>query len=229
MSRKNQLQAKKGSQKWLQRAVNECPDLLNNLIAQQLALNPSVIKWLSPMQSDCYAEYSDQDFLDLLGLKLDCCPLKQFWPNGGPRWDGLAKANDDRILLIEAKARIGEMRSGGSKASSSDSVKKIDCSLKQTQHFLCADEPVDWVKSRYYQYANRLAHLYLLAQLNGIDAYLVLFYFLNDVEIKGPKRRREWEQAVQEQDAALGLPDVHRLSSRVIHLYPDVPGIVGVD
>lgn len=81
---------------------------------------------------------------------------------------------------------------------------------------------VDWGKHPYYQYANRLAHLYLLTELNGIDAYLMMIYFLNDKEQKGPCQISEWEEAIRKQNICLGLPNNHRLSDRVIPLYPDV-------
>ena len=42
----------------------------------------------------------------------------------------------------------------------------------------------DWTKC-FYQYANRLAHLYFLKELNGIDAALVFVYFTGDTTING--------------------------------------------
>lgn len=32
-------------------------------------------------------------------------------------------------------------------------------------------------RNKLYQYANRLAHLYFLRHLNGVEAYLLLLYF----------------------------------------------------
>ena len=37
----------------------------------------------------------------------------------------------------------------------------------------------DW-SGTFYQYANRLAHLYLLHELNDVDAWLVFVYFVGD-------------------------------------------------
>ncbi len=222
MSRVQQKPAKKGSQKWLQLAANKRQKLLDALITPQLGTSLPSIEWLSPLQSDDYAEYRDREFLSRLRLDLKHYPLEQFWPKSGPQWDGLAKTNNDQILLIEAKAHIGEMRSSGSGASDPISRKKIAHSLQETQRFLGARRSVDWARSPYYQYANRLAHLYLLAELNGFDAYLVMLYCLNDVDMNGPQESREWKVAIQEQDAALGLPDVHQLSRRVIHVWLDI-------
>ena len=225
MSRVQQKPAKRGSQKWLQLAVNKRQKLLDALITPQLGTTLPSIEWLSPLKSDDYAEYRDRDFLSRLGLDLKHYPLGQFWPKNGPQWDGLAKTNNDQILLIEAKAHIEEMRSSGSGASDPISMKKIARSLQETQRFLDTRRSVDWAISPYYQYANRLAHLYLLAELNGFDAYLVMLYCLNDVDMKGPQGIREWEAAIQEQDAALGLPRVHQLSRRVIHAWLDIHAI----
>ena len=225
MSRVKQKQAKKGSQKWLQLAVNKHQELLDARIAPQLEMPLPSIKWLSPLESDDYAEYRDREFLSRLRLDLNRCALEQFWPNNGPQWDGLAKTTNDQILLIEAKAHIREMQSPGSGASNPLSVKKIAHSLQETQQFLGSRKSVNWATSSYYQYANRLAHLYLFTALNSFDAYLVMLYCLNDVAMDGPQEIREWQAAIQEQDAALGLPHVHRLSRRVIPVWLDVDAL----
>jgi hypothetical protein len=68
----------KGSQRWLQWLVNQAPDCLD----EQIGLGR--IDWRSPLQTDDYAEYRDQAFLDLLGVNLQTRPLRTFWPLGGP-------------------------------------------------------------------------------------------------------------------------------------------------
>ena len=66
----------KGSQKWIQKLVNERPDLLNSLIRTQLDLpDTDTITWLSPIAEDGYSEYQDQAFLDLLGLNFPKYPF----------------------------------------------------------------------------------------------------------------------------------------------------------
>ena len=62
----------------------------------------------------------------------------------------------------------------------------------------------DWSK-QFYQYANRIAHAYLLNELNGIPAKLVFVYFIGDEDMKGPAARHEWETAVETVHGALGL------------------------
>ena len=61
MSRFPQGPAVKGSQKWIQKLVNERPDLLTSFTRTQLDLpNTDTITWLSPIAGDEYAEYQDQ-------------------------------------------------------------------------------------------------------------------------------------------------------------------------
>ena len=145
MARKPQKCAKDGSQKWLQLTVNEFPNLLSTLVAEQLHPTPSTIEWLSPLRNDEFAEYSDEDFINLLGVTVKICSLKCFWPPGGPFWDALGKTDRSQVLIVEAKSYIGEMRGQGSGASNPKSIRKISRSLKKTQEFLGGSESADWL------------------------------------------------------------------------------------
>ena len=61
MGRIVQLKGTKGSLKWIQRVVNECPEKLNGPIRNHLAYkNDQAIEWLSPLADDDYSEYRDQ-------------------------------------------------------------------------------------------------------------------------------------------------------------------------
>ena len=42
--------------------------------------------------------------------------LKQFWPSRGPQWDALAISTSGKVLLVEAKAHVGEICSPEAKA-----------------------------------------------------------------------------------------------------------------
>lgn len=213
----------RGSLKWIREAVNARQYLLDNDIRDELSLlSDSPLEWVSPVSADEYAEYSDQEFLDQLGIKLNKTPLKSFWPNRGPNWDALArtKADPPTVFLVEAKAHTGELMSGPSSAKAPAAVEMIGTALRRTKEFIGVSPEYDWTGT-YYQYANRLAHLYLLRVLNGIDAYLVYVCFLNDVEMKGPTTVDKWQNAIAEAESALGIRD-NRLSPYVAHIFIDV-------
>ena len=82
----------------------------------------------------------------------------------------------------------------------------------------------------FYQYGNRLAHLYLLRTLNGIPAFLVNLYFLNADEMLQygntvPKTVARWEDAIAKQEGFLGIPAKHALSRYSIHAFVDTRDI----
>jgi len=190
MPRINQVPEVKGSQKWIQKLVNEKPDLFNSLIRTQLDLpDTDKITWHSPIAEDGYAEYQDQAFLDLLDITLTKVPLSDFWPLKGPVWDRLGKSKTGKVFLVEAKSHISEVLSPGTGAGVK-SLRKIKKSLDDTKTFLHSNSEHDW-SSIFYQYTNRLAHLYLLRELNEVPAYLVFVYFVNDKVMNGPKSIKE--------------------------------------
>ena len=220
MPRIEQQLAKKGSQKWLQQLVNDRPDLLVRELTPALRLAPGDrILWLSPIESDVYSEYSDSAFLELLDINLQKNSLEMFWPKRGPVWDGLGHTGAGDFILLEAKAHIGEMVSPPT-AAGHTSVPKIRKSLVDTKKFLGSKSLHDWART-FYQYTNRLAHLYLLRELNGLPAYLVFLYFVNAADVAGPKTREEWEGAIKLLHNFLGI-NRHKLSAYVIDVYIDV-------
>lgn len=212
--------ASKGSQKWLQRLVNDRPDLLNREIAKTLAWKHTAdVDWVSPRKDDDYAEYRDQAFVDVLGLDLKRKDLDEFWPRKGACWDGLGKSDDGKIFLIEAKAHIPEILTPGTGAKE-PSLAKIRRSLAATKRFVRSRSRHDWSMT-FYQYTNRLAHLYLLRELNDIPAYLVFIYFLNDTEMRGPSSKDEWTGAINLVHAYLGLGR-NRLNRYILDIFIDV-------
>jgi hypothetical protein len=215
--------ALRGSQKWLQLLVNKFkPIFFREILREMPHLNLNCIdqiKWLSPLEKDDYAEYSDSTFITQLEVKLEHKDLADFWPNGGPVWDGLAKIDKKYILLIEAKSHIGELFSI-LKAKASNSRSTISQSLTKTQDFLVAKSHLDWT-TPFYQYTNRLAHLYLLRELNKLPAYLVFVYFINDPDMNGPSTREEWQGAFKLMKTLLGLSR-HKLSKYMADIFIDV-------
>lgn len=134
-------------------------------------------------------------------------------------WDGLAKTAEGDVILVEAKAHIPELNSSPSAASKS-SAERITRSLNTVKDYLGSSAPADW-SSCFYQYTNRLAHLYLLRSLNDLDAWLLNVYFVGDDDIGGPERKEAWLGAIRLMKSHLGLGR-HALRRFVINSFIDV-------
>lgn len=215
----------RGSLKLIRRAVNNRTSLLNERIRVALQLRSDVaIEWKSPRADDDYAEYRDDAFLKLLGIQLARHPLKEFWPNRGPQWDALATIDGTGALLVEAKANIPEVVSPGTSASPV-SRRLIERSLGEVKRYLRVDPDIPWT-GKLYQYVNRIAHLYLLRNLNGVNTYLVFVYFTGDADVGGPSSVAEWRAALMVAKKVLGLPERHRLSNYIAEVFMDVAEIL---
>ena len=219
MSRIPQVSNGKGSLKDIQRLINGNELLLNTLIKKEfIELGDKNIEWTSPLKLDNYAEYRDADFIKMLGLKLNEL-LSSFWPLRGPQWDGLGKTNGNEVFLLEAKANIPEIVSPATQASNK-SLSVIAASLAATKKYLGISNDVDW-SGKFYQYTNRIAHLYFLRVLNKVPAYLINIYFINDKSVSGPKSREEWLAALQVVKTYLGLSD-NKLSKYTADIFIDI-------
>lgn len=225
MARFIQEKATKGSQKWIQLLINERPETLNDVLRGKLAMSEEEeIQWLSPLETDEYAEYRDEAFLDRLCITLELYPLKDFWPSRGPQWDGLGKSTEGKLFLVEAKSHISELISTF-KGNNQASIDKILSSLEETRKRFGVKTDFDWSKT-FYQYTNRLAHLYLLRK-NKLSAYLVNVYFLNDSEMDGPATEDEWKGALRLLHRCLGLRE-HLLRGFVVEAFIDVTELEAV-
>lgn len=217
----------RGSLKLIRHAVNNHSSLLNERIKIALQLpDDAEIEWKSPRTDDEYAEYGDKAFLKLLGIQITRYPLEEFWPNRGPQWDALAtiKCNDvTGSLLIEAKANIPEVVSPGTSASPK-SRKLIESSIEKVKQYLGVDPSIPWT-GKLYQYANRIAHLYLLRELNSINTHLIFVYFIGDTDVGGPSSVAEWQAALKVVKGVLCLKERHRLSKYIAEVYINVEEI----
>ena len=220
--------AAKGSQRWLQIAVNRCPAALDTPLRASAGLAAAAaVEWLSPRRDEAFAEYRDRATFDRLGVHLTKRPLEDFWPARGPMWDGLARASTGDVFLVEAKAHIGEMVSGRARASEAP-IAKIRDSLREVKRELAPGaHEVDWTGT-FYQYANRLAHLHLLRVQNGVPAHLVFVYFLNASDVGGPSERAEFEGATKVIEHFLGVRQ-SKLTRFVHKLYVDVRDLPAED
>lgn len=221
--------ATKGSQYQLQRWVNERPDELSTQLlctSQSLLLFSEAIEWKSPLMDEQYKEFKD-DFLDLLlegdELELARRKLRQFWPSRGPAWDGLAivqgKDSTRGIILVDAKAHIGETRSA-LRAKSIDSREKITSRIVEVKAEFGSTSAVEVWTNQYYQIANRLCFLYFLNEQLGIPTWLAFCNFVDDTSYKRTSLET-WLQHQKQIWQELGVSSEALLMSRIIPLYPN--------
>lgn len=216
--------ANKGSQKWIQDIINGCPELINARIQKEItSLFGREIRWTSPLEQDEFAEYRDTTFLKKINLQGLSEDLRQFWPKNGPQWDALGRTLDEEaFILVEAKANVPELVSFCG-AEDKKSLKTISASLDDTKQWLnCRDPHIDW-KCGFYQYANRLAHLYFLKKKHQKEAYLIFLYFVNDTEYI-PTSRDAWDFALQLQKKLMGLSSAS-LAGKVIDIFINIKEI----
>jgi hypothetical protein len=213
-----QPRAVRGSQKWTQDLINSCPELLNGRIREKVAsLSGREICWVSPLKQDNFAEYRDTAFLKLINHQELSEELKQFWPKNGPQWDALGKISGEEIfILVEAKANVPEIISN-CVAKDEKSLNIISERLVETQRWLnCKRAMIDW-RSGFYQYANRLAHLYFLRQKSHKESYLIFLYFVADLT-HIPTSLDAWNSALQLQKKLMGL-SAKSLNGKVIDIF----------
>jgi hypothetical protein len=191
---------------------------------EAIGLGP--VEWRSPRADDGYAEYRDQAFLDRLGITLSKRRLDDFWPAGGPQWDGLGRAQSGEAILLEAKAHVPELLSSPTQATDT-SADRIRRALSEAASALGALPGTDWSR-RFYQYANRVAHAWFLAQVNHVPVRLGFVYFIGDADVDGPSSRREWDAALTVLHEALGLRGrmPRYVADVFIDVRPPVPVVV---
>ena len=185
-----------GSQLQTQIYVARRQDELNIAIQRVLSeagAPTTTIEWTAPLESHQFREPVDYTFLAALRLADYSRALREFWPSGGPNWDVLAILGDagrPGVLLVEAKSYPGEVYGAGCNATSLRSRKLIRESLTRTQMWLGVASTFDWL-GKLYQYGNRLAHLFFLREVLGVDTWLVNLCFTNDIT-RIPVTEDEW-------------------------------------
>lgn len=200
--------AAKGSQFQFQEHVNRRPDELGDEIKRELSIAKDwTFQWVSPLEREGYREYHDKSFFKILGLEEHLGALGNFWPSGGPRWDGLARlrrGDETGALLVEAKAHVDEIETGACGATANESISKIRLGLEAAAEHYGADTEYfqAWFSKRYQQ-ANRLAHLLFLRRL-GVQAWLANVYFVDD-ETHIPTSLSGWEEPLAASKRDLGL------------------------
>lgn len=206
----------------IQILVNNFPDLLTNKIRSEIGISSDSIDWVSPQRDDDFAEYRDNGFLDKLGITSLKTRLDRFWPKKGPQWDALGRGNKPEYFLVEAKAKIREIVSPPTSASPK-SLKLIKQSLDSCKEYLNIKNPTNWAGT-FYQYTNRLTHLYFLRTVNRQPAFLVFVYFVGDKSVSGPESIPEWKAALTVLEGSLGLSS-HKLKKYIANVFVDVKEI----
>lgn len=125
-----------------------------------------------------------------------------------------------QILLVEAKAHIPEMCSPGSQAGKK-SRRLIQTSLFEVSSDLMARAGHAPWDQFFYQFANRIAHLWWLRR-HDVDACLVMVNFVGDRQMRGPATSAEWAATYTDAMHVLGLSANHPLSGNILHIHPDV-------
>ena len=211
----------RGSLKWIQQLVGNCPATLTSAIRSAARRPPNWdVDWVSPLESDDWAEYRDAQFLQKLGRPDLTEELQAFWPAGGPQWDALGKSSDNGVVLVEAKAHFDELTSEC--GAGNDSLKKISASVNATKLDFGAPDHSDWLKP-YYQYSNRLAHLKFFRD-RVVPALGVFVYFYGETGMNGPASAEDWKSALKRVYQHLGLSgDLNQ--SGIVNVYISVPAL----
>jgi len=213
-----------GSECHLLRWMGRHRNLFDLRVSEALNRRGQPIEWLdfpfAPKNPWPDAEWKGLDFLKSPNLK---AAWQEFWPQTGnaQNWDavGWIGAGPDReLVLVEAKAHLGEISSNCGAKEPSRSI--IKTAFERTQKALSITTSSDWV-AKYYQYANRIACVHFL-HANGVAAHMLFVYFVGDESgstRKCPQTKNEWEQSLSEQDAYLGLVGGHLLSAYIHKLF----------
>lgn len=220
-----------GSQLYLQDLVNNTPEYLNQLIiARGISLATYARqepRWVSPLAKEDYKEYRDDEFLRPINLAFLYRQLHDFWPRTGPQWDALAtvkgKDGTNGVIIVEAKANIPEL--GGPTyacgAESPKSLDKIKQSFTSVKIALGVTLDADWMGD-YYQYANRLAHLYFLHVICQVPTWLVYICFIGGGKVSSPSSAEGWQNELNRRRETLGLRKEHMLTQQIIDIFPEV-------
>lgn len=209
-----QGRAFKGSQLQVQIYVNRRQQELEQKLRDELETLDQMaarFEWVSPLELERFVEYQDVAFLRAVGLERLAPELASFWPTrGGPVWDGLARVHlrtgGQGVLLVEGKSYPNELFGPGCTAKADRSRQLIRSALEQTQTWLGLPVGADRWLGRLYQSANRLAHLYFLREVAGIEAWLLHACFVGDTD-HVPITEDAWRRGLKEADRKLGLAE----------------------
>jgi hypothetical protein len=194
-----------GSEFHLRRYLVEAPAELNGAIARAIDDGLDGCDWQARADG---RELRGMEFLDD-GAR---SKWRDFWSSTGspPNWDAVGRRPPiNEWLLVEAKARQGELVSPPCGAKEEGGRARIERALLATRRHFRIDERRDWL-GNYYQIANRLASLYFLNEVAKQPARVIFLYFLGDTFPDGsrcPATEAEWRPLIAKADKVLGLPE----------------------
>ena len=205
-----------GSQRQIQRYVNDFPEVLEKAIVESLGASfpaSARIRWVSPLKHEGYTEYRDGDFLQALGMQQYATELSKFWPKRGPCWDALGRIEKNGeivgCVMVEAKSYVDEFYANdtGAKGASLD---KIRGALERTAAWLKVPPAKVWARFPepqrcLYQCANRFAHLFLFRDTLRVPAFLVNVLFTNDPH--SPTSTEQWKEGLLRIHSDLGVDE----------------------
>lgn len=203
--------AQRGSQRQLQDYVNLVPSLLDDAVLSALPMKVQQssprIKWVSPLATDQFREFRDEEFLEAIGMGGYSKDLRAFWPKFGPCWDALGLLTTSLSqsvpvpILVEAKSHVQEVYGNGCQAGEASRA-LIEKSLHAAKSWCGARPDANWT-GPLYQFANRISHLYFMRQRIARPCFLVNLYFIDDPY--RPTSDPEWVAALHAIHQELGL------------------------
>jgi hypothetical protein len=156
-----------------------------------------------------------------------------FWPQTGnvPNWDAVGHRYvdyRDEWLLVEAKGHLRELDQTCAAKSRSvgGSREAIGERLDEVRAAVSPGNTNDWL-AHYYQYANRVATLWLLLE-HGIEARLLHVCFLGDDFPDAPATADEWHQGrgrtpgLDAMHAWVGRPFTPEIEDRIHEVFLSV-------
>lgn len=174
------------------------------------------IKWLSPLASDSFKEYHLEDIAKKYPREINLDKMDwSFWKaSRKPQWDAIGIAQDNTLIILEAKAHTSEVRGKGSKAKG-NSYYQIQ---EQIQNVMGNDSV--WMKE-YYQTANRILYLSKLKEYFGNNRKVILVFlnFLNDVSYI-PESKEVWDSFLNKMKEEHPLPE--SLIDSIKYVYMDI-------
>ncbi len=195
-----------GSEFHLLRWLGRHRDSLSEKVREAVGINDS-IHWLDFGFPNGKGQLDEelQGFSFISDSKVQA-EWKKFWPPRGTQhnWDCIGETSTGRLLLVEAKSHIEELKS--STKASEDSKQQIMDAFAIVGKSLGIGSTKNWTEI-YYQLANRIAALWFLNK-HCVAAALVNIYFLNDLgnsSRRCPSDISFWEEEIKKEYKYLGI------------------------